>query len=620
MTENVSLAPDNLEREAERKRAEEALRRSETFFRSLVELSSDWYWEQDAESRLIRVEGRHAAMGHGPKSAILGKRLWEFPGVVLESADFDRLRATLSRHESFHDLEYSYRDRKGRLRYVSVAGEPVFEIDGRFVGYRGTSRDVTRRKRAESLVALEHAVTRSLAEADSSRKIMQVVMRVICESEQWETAGYFRAEDELGTTRLIVGWSGPGTQQVATDYYKNTMNLVIPPGGLMSRVIQAAKPLWVTDMKQAHTTWRQRVDHTGERATFAFPVLADGKVIGALAFSSRAIREPDERLLRTVRVIGEQVGQFLQRKQAEQVLRESEARFRALTDLSSDWYWEIDDDFRFARIEGRYVEGGESLPGENILGKRRWETGLEIEDMNGWDAHRALLNAHQPYRDVVMFRTLPDATRRFISVSGEPVHDHKGGFIGYRGVGRDITDRKTAEIRILHLASHDGLTGLPNRVMFSELLNLTIRSVQRQGHKLAVLFIDLDRFKFVNDTLGHDAGDALLKDVARRMKECLRSSDVVGRLGGDEFVVLVPQVNEPNEAATVARKILSAVAMPLLIAGQECRVTASIGISLYPLDADDEQSLMQNADTAMYHAKKEGKNNFQFYSEDIRSR
>jgi PAS domain S-box-containing protein len=271
-------------------------------------------------------------------------------------------------------------------------------------------------------------------------------------------------------------------QQAAVDYYKNTLNAVIPPGGLLSRVIQAVRPLWVTDMNESHTTWRQRVDRTGERATFAFPVLADGKVIGVLAFASRSIREPDEPLLRTVRVIGEQVGQFMQRKQAQQVLRESEARFRALTDLSSDWYWETDADFRFTRIEGQYVEGGESLPGENILGMRRWETGMEIDDTGGWDTHRALLDTHQPFRDAAMYRVLPDGTRRYISVSGEPVHDHKGGFVGYRGVGQDITDRKTAEKRIEHLASHDGLTLLPNRLMFSELLNLAIHSAQHQRH------------------------------------------------------------------------------------------------------------------------------------------
>src|SRR5260221_12507082 len=129
-------------------------------------------------------------------------------------------------------------------------------------------------------------------------------------------------------------------------------------------------------MTQAQTTWAQRVERTGERATFFCPVLVERQVIGVFAFASREIREPDDLLLQTLSVICEQVGQFLQRKQAEQVLRESEARFRALTELSSDWYWEIDADFRFTRIEGRHADAGAALPEEGAIGKQCWYTGL----------------------------------------------------------------------------------------------------------------------------------------------------------------------------------------------------------------------------------------------------
>jgi diguanylate cyclase (GGDEF)-like protein len=203
-------------------------------------------------------------------------------------------------------------------------------------------------------------------------------------------------------------------------------------------------------------------------------------------------------------------------------------------------------------------------------------------------------------------------------VSGEPIYDDEAVFRGYRGVGRDVTDRKTAESRIQHLAMHDGLTGLPNRMAFSELLNFSIQSMLREQRRLAVLFIDLDRFKLINDILGHDAGDVLLKAISLRLKECVRSSDVVARLGGDEFVVLLPQVTGQDEVSTVARKLLCSAAKPVFILGQECRVTASIGISIYPVDADDEQSLMKHADIAMYLAKDEGRNNFQFYSDDVK--
>jgi diguanylate cyclase (GGDEF)-like protein len=171
--------------------------------------------------------------------------------------------------------------------------------------------------------------------------------------------------------------------------------------------------------------------------------------------------------------------------------------------------------------------------------------------------------------------------------------------------------------RVEFLAYHDGLTGLPNRGLFSKLLAQSISQAHRHNRQLAVLFLDLDRFKHINDTLGHEAGDQLLKEVATRLKACLRDSDTVARLGGDEFVALLPELQEEKYVATVAQKILAAAGRPFLLLGQDYRVTASVGISTYPQDGLDEQTLTKNADIAMYQAKSEGKNNFQFYSEKL---
>jgi diguanylate cyclase (GGDEF)-like protein len=171
--------------------------------------------------------------------------------------------------------------------------------------------------------------------------------------------------------------------------------------------------------------------------------------------------------------------------------------------------------------------------------------------------------------------------------------------------------------RVEYLAYHDGLSGLPNRSLFSKLLTRGIKLAHRHQRRLAVLFLDLDRFKQVNDTLGHEAGDQLLQEVARRLRTCLRDSDTVARLGGDEFVVLLPELDSGEYAAIVAQKILTALAQPFLMMGQEFRVTASIGICAYPEDGEDEQTLTKHADIAMYQAKEEGKNNFQFYSERL---
>jgi diguanylate cyclase (GGDEF)-like protein len=214
----------------------------------------------------------------------------------------------------------------------------------------------------------------------------------------------------------------------------------------------------------------------------------------------------------------------------------------------------------------------------------------------------------------------PDGGITFAEFSIFPKKDQEGRLCGFRGVGHDITARKQAEERIQYLATHDALTDLPNRLMFNQLLKHAIRSAQRYQRRFALLFIDLDRFKIINDTLGHDAGDQLLQEISVHFQQELRAVDIVARLGGDEFVILIEEVSDVSQIAAVAQKILSAARKPVSLIGQECRVTASIGICIYPDDADDEQSLMKNADIAMYYAKQEGKNSYQFYSKDIKSK
>jgi diguanylate cyclase (GGDEF)-like protein len=171
--------------------------------------------------------------------------------------------------------------------------------------------------------------------------------------------------------------------------------------------------------------------------------------------------------------------------------------------------------------------------------------------------------------------------------------------------------------RVEFLAYHDGLTGLPNRSMFTKLLGQSISDAARDKRELAIMFMDLDRFKQINDTLGHESGDELLRQVAARLNSCVRAGDSVARLGGDEFVVVLQQPDDREYAQSVAKRILAAIAQPFSMQGHEFRVTASLGISRYPADGRDEQTLTSRADIAMYHAKANGKNNFQFYTEKL---
>ncbi|WP_198411342.1 putative bifunctional diguanylate cyclase/phosphodiesterase [Marinimicrobium alkaliphilum] len=197
------------------------------------------------------------------------------------------------------------------------------------------------------------------------------------------------------------------------------------------------------------------------------------------------------------------------------------------------------------------------------------------------------------------------------------------GILGFLSWRLQKERQQATEERVQHaqkveyLAFHDSLTDLPNRAYFSRLLTQSMLEARRYERQFALLFLDLDRFKHINDSLGHDAGDELLQEIARRLACAVRESDVVARLGGDEFVVLLPNIADPQHVSPVADKILAACAKPFTLVGQEFRVTVSIGITLFPRDGDDEQTLMKNADMAMYHAKALGKNNFQFFSESL---
>ncbi|MBY0431693.1 MAG: EAL domain-containing protein, partial [Rhodospirillales bacterium] len=197
------------------------------------------------------------------------------------------------------------------------------------------------------------------------------------------------------------------------------------------------------------------------------------------------------------------------------------------------------------------------------------------------------------------------------------VIDDQGLVAQYVVVFSDITQRKLDEERIRYQANYDALTGLPNRALFQDRLHTMVSAAQRTGDMLGLMFIDLDGFKLVNDTLGHDMGDELLKEAARRLSECVRSGDTVARLGGDEFTVLMPHLQDFRNAPIAAQRIIDTLEQPFDLGGKEAFVSASIGIATFPNDATDSQTLLKHADAAMYRAKEQGKANFQFYTADM---
>ena len=213
-----------------------------------------------------------------------------------------------------------------------------------------------------------------------------------------------------------------------------------------------------------------------------------------------------------------------------------------------------------------------------------------------------------------------DGVALAIEDSAAPIHDSGGRVTGAVMVFHDVTQAQAIAQKISHLAQHDYLTDLPNRLLLDDRLSQAIAAARRNQLKLAVLFIDLDRFKHVNDSLGHTVGDELLVSVARRLVACVRSSDTVSRQGGDEFVILLSVIAESDDAASSAQKLLTAVGLPHFVAGHNLPITLSAGISIYPDDGADAETLISNADTAMLHAKDNGRNDFKFFKASMSER
>lgn len=364
--------------------------------------------------------------------------------------------------------------------------------DGGVAGLVGTMIDVTERKRIERRQAMEHAVTRVLADAESLDIAIPRIIQTICETMGWHYGDRYEYDRDSGLLMRREVWAidTPEMREFAEAGAHRSTRPDASGGGLIRRTYATGEVVWMSDVSQNLSLERQAlIQKAGLRGACAFPLVAGGVTLGVMEFFHRDAREPDQMLIAIGESIGSQIGQYIVRTQAEAAVR--------------------------------------------------------------------------------------------------------------------------------HVAMHDALTDLPNRVMFNHRLEQAVAQAQRHGRMLAVMFVDLDRFKIINDTLGHEAGDHLLREVAQRLTGELRLSDIVARLGGDEFVVLLDDVADVDAVGVVADKIVNSLTSAFRIADQDVHVSASVGIAAYPADAQDMRTLMKYADIAMYRAKEQGRNNFQFYSDQI---
>ncbi|WP_439394622.1 PAS domain S-box protein [Bradyrhizobium sp. PMVTL-01] len=388
----------------ERKRAEDELRASEERFRTLLQFSFDVYWETDAEHRFIRQEFSERVTDGPLPGSELGKTRWEVPYLGIDEEGWRKHREMLDAHLPFRDLEYARPTPNGGVRWAAVSGLPVFDHAGHFTGYRGVGRHITDRKRVE-------------AELLESREKFRVL-----------------SESSLTGIYLIEGGRFGHVNPAFANMFGYTTEEVVHNLGPLDLVHPDDRPLVTENI-------RRRSEGEVEEVHYEFRALRkDGSVFPAEVHGGAIEHNGKLAILGTIL-------DNTQRKKAERELRDSEERFRTLIQFSFDVYWETDEQHRFTRQV--FAEGLSDAPAPGSeLGKTRWEVPYLEPDEEAWQRHRQTLDAHLPFRDFELARPTPDGGKRYVSVYGLPMFDESGRFLGYRGVGRDITERKKAEVEL----------------------------------------------------------------------------------------------------------------------------------------------------------------------------
>ncbi|MFL9609184.1 EAL domain-containing protein [Methylobacillus sp. Pita2] len=357
--------------------------------------------------------------------------------------------------------------------------------------------------------------------------------------------------------------------------------------------------------------------------TKTFNAAIEAMRLGAYDF----LRKPyqPEELLHTIENAIEKSRLETQNRSIHARLEESENLYRYLVNSSPDIIYTLDDSGRFTFINHR-VETLLGYRRESLIGKHYTEIIYSDDFDRASYAFNERRTGNRATRNIELRLKCKDReteVRHFeinfitvvLNATGTYAGTHESGtpFSGTYGVARDISDRKKVEEVITRQAYHDTLTGLPNRALFKGRLNVALNHAKRNQQQLAIMFLDLDRFKWVNDTLGHFYGDELLKHVAQRLSGCLRAQDTLARMGGDEFTLLLHDLQQPDDASLVAAKIVEELKRPFLLDEREIFISSSIGIALYPDHGDSIETLIKSADIAMYHVKWRGKNGYQYY-------
>jgi len=483
---------------------------------------------------------------------------------------------------------------------------------GSRVSFVAFVNDISQRRMAERLRAVQFAVTRPLANAASWPEAAPLVLQGICATLGWVAGEFWAVDREANVLRWEHGWYR-ATKDLA-NFQVASRELTFARGlGLMGRVWATGKPGSTGDIAEEASPDAELAARAGLRSHFAFPVTNGRKVTGVIVLLSPERPSIDRATQRVMADIGSQIGHFIERRRAEEELRTSGDRIRAILDNVADGIVTVDE-----RLTIRsYNPAAERLFGyapDEVIGKDFARLIEEAYRAEIKPQLRAYLRPHK--REIEMGSHETSGLRK--DGTTFPMEFNVGRLGAQRlviGSLRDVSERKAETEALQYRALHDPLTGLPNRTFLRERLEESIRAGEREMKPCAVLLLDLDGFKSVNDSLGHEAGDRLLQQVGQRVRAILRKADTVARYGGDEFAVVPWGATDVERAVLIAEKILQTLEKPFGIDDQPVNVDASIGIAVFPQHADDADALMRRADVAMYTAKR-ARGGFSVYSAD----
>jgi diguanylate cyclase (GGDEF)-like protein/PAS domain S-box-containing protein len=598
---------------AERGREAAQLREREDRYRDLVDNSADLICTHDLDGRILSANrALITTLGYRDPDDIVGWKISDFLAPEAKPL-FPAYLEALARDGAA----------RGFMKVLTRDGEPrIFEFNNtvRIEGVdrpvvRGMGRDVSEAKRAERQLAERANFERFITQLSTEFITIPPSEIDAAMGKTLSLVGHFLSADVAFTVvfteenrraDVTHRWSAEGGSVMLRLHSLRTENF--PWVREKMRWFETIRLDRLEDFPPEAASERRMAEERGLRALLAVPIVLSGAVAGIVALGSRKDKEWSEDAAGLLRRVGEILGSAFARKRVEEALRSSEERYRSLFERNLAGVYR-------STLEGRILDCNDACA--RILGFASREELLAYESLELYfnlSEREAILARLREKRLVTNFEVclrrrdgspvwVLENVARLAGPAGEP------DFL--EGTLIDITDRRQAEAQLSHQASHDMLTGLPNRLLLSDRLARALTHEARSGLRPAVLFVDLDHFKTVNDTLGHDVGDELLKAVAARLKECVREEDTVCRLGGDEFVIVLHDVSQGEDAVKVAHKILEQLAAPFLIDEHCLYATASIGVSLYPQDGQDAATLLRNADAAMYRAKTRGRNNYQ---------